>query len=235
MHQVVTQKEFLEKYDSGQKEFENVLMQFFDVSGRKFDGVTIRNSKMFFCNFHNCELRKFRLERCELYYVNFYTGKASDLMIDSCDMEQTLFDVFSFDKAAFKKCNIRWSGILNSNIGSVDLSTSSRYKFFTDLLQVTPQDIEDAIKLVSGDIERLDLDMRLKVKQMIRQDMEKYDLPEPGEKKDAYAVSGNRHDDSPLTYGEAKGMVEAAFGAYGPQGGYKTKKTAYETDSKYKQ
>jgi len=30
-------------------------------------------------------------------------------------------------------------------------------------------------------------------------------------------------------------LFKTAFGAYGPQGGYKTKKTAYETDSKYKQ
>lgn len=79
-------------------------------------------------------------------------------------------------------------------------------------------------------VERLDVGLKLKLKEIIRQDLDRYDIKSPDEKSGKYATSSD--PDSPLTYGEVKGMVENFF--YGTQSPYKTKKHAYETSGAYK-
>ena len=50
MQEILTQKEFIDKYNAGQREFSDVLMQFFEINGMKLTDVIIKNSKMMFCN-----------------------------------------------------------------------------------------------------------------------------------------------------------------------------------------
>ncbi|MBI3190370.1 hypothetical protein HYZ41_01555 [archaeon] len=234
MEHSINQREFIEKYDSGQREFSNTLMQFFDVSNKKFSDIVIKDSKIMFCNFNSCEMKNVRIENCRIYFMNFYTGAADNLLFENCDIEQMLIDRFSFGSTKFNRCNIRWSAIFNSNSETVDLTRSTKHKFFTDISQVTSQDMEEAVKLIMHDIERLDVSIRLKIKGMIRHDISNYNLPNPREKKETYETRSVKYDDSPLTYGEVKGMVESAFGAYNVQDACKTKKSTYETDTTYK-
>ena len=130
-----------------------------------------------------------------------------------------------------KKCSMQWCGFLNSNVASVDMSTSSQFKTITDLSQVTPADIDYIISVVMQKVERLDMDMRLKVKEIIRADIERYKLENPEEKQGKYGTASS-DSDAPLTYGEVRGVVESFF--YGTQSPYKTKKHAYETSGAYK-
>ncbi len=231
MHETLTQKEFTDKYNAGQREFKDVLMQFFDISGMKMSDLTIKNSKIMFCNFHNCELKNLKIDNCTIFFLSFYTGSANEILFDKCDIEQMLFDTFSFGRTKFSSCNIRWSAILNSNSSVVDMVSSSQYKFFTDLSQVTAQDIENAVKIIGHDIERLDLGTRMKVKEMIRQDIDRFHLPDSSKKNKGYANKSQKYDDTPLTYNEIKDMVETAYGA---RDTYKTKKSAYDADRAYK-
>ncbi len=232
MQDILTQKEFAEKYKSGQRVFDNVLMQFFDISNMKLSDLTVKNSKINFSNFNSCELKNVRFEKCASYWLNFYTGTAKNITFDNCDIEQTVIDSFSFDRTRFSRCNIRWSAIFNSNFGSVDMTGSTQHKFFTDVSQVTQQDMEEAVKLVMHDIERLDLATRLKIREMLSSDIEKFSLPSAGEEKKAY-LEKRTHDDSSLTYGEVRGLVEAAFGSYGSQD--KPKKSVYGRSEAYGQ
>lgn len=226
---VLSQPEFMELIKKGEKLFENRFMQFFDISGLKLENLIFRNCNLFFCTFRNCALKNVSFENCAIYSGSFYTGSADGLVFEKCDLELTLFDSFQFAGTSMKKCRMQWCGLMNSNAASVDLSTSSQFKTITDLSQVTPADIEYIISLVMQKVERLDMDMRLKVKEIIRADIERYKLksPEEGEK---YAHS-NSTADSPLTYGEAKGIVEGFF--YGTQSPYKSKKHAYDRSTEY--
>jgi hypothetical protein len=224
MHETLTQKEFIDKYNAGQREFSDVLMQFFDVSNAKLSDIEIRNSKIMFCNFHDCTLSNVKLENCNIFFFSFYTGTASNVLFEKCDVEQMLFDSFSFNNTKLVKCNIRWSGIFNSNSNSVDISSSTTHKFFTDISQLTSSDMDEAVRIIMHDIERLDLSTRLKVKEMIRQDIDRYKLPEPGQHRKEY--ENRPADDSPLTYSEIRGVLQAAYGK--PQN-YK-EKTSYERE-----
>lgn len=222
MHQIITQKEFLEKYDSGQKEFESALMQFFDISSRKFDGLTIRNSKMLFCTFRNCEFRNADFRNCEIYCGSFYSGGIENTSFVKCKIEFTLFDSIQFDRIKMDKCNIRISAIFNSNHASVDFSTSIQNRLLTDVSQITRADIESSINETMAVVERLDVSTRMKLKELLRQDMERYNLAMPEEKKSG-GYGSTQAGKATVTYGEVRHLIEATFGAYAQQNKYEMK------------
>lgn len=228
---ILTQPEFLESCKKGEKVFEGKFMQFFDISNFKFENVKFRSCNLSFCTFRDCSLKNVSFESCTVYSGSFYTGFADGLVFEKCDMELTLFDTFQFSKTSMKKCRMQWCGLLNSNAASVDMSTSSQFKTITDISQLTPHDIEHLISEVMQKVERLDVGLKLKLKEIIRQDLERYKLKNPEEKEGKYATSSSAAD-APLTYGEVKGVVESFF--YGVQSPYKTKKHAYETSGAYK-
>jgi hypothetical protein len=109
-------------------------------------------------------------------------------------------------------------------MGSVDASSSSQFKFFMHPSEMTPQDVDYCINVAMNDIERLDVGLRIKIKDMIRQDLDNFNLKKTHDKKDIYATERSRDDDSSLTYGEMKSLIEQTFGRYGPQDAYRSDK-----------
>ncbi|MDI6721244.1 MAG: hypothetical protein QMD85_02545 [Candidatus Aenigmarchaeota archaeon] len=227
--EVISQKQFLEMLSNGIKEFSNATMQFFDLHHLKLENVVFENCSLMFCTFSSCEFRNVKFVKCEMYFGSFYTGIADRLVFDKCGIDMTLFDSFQFSSSRMQACTLRWSGILNSNVPGIDISTSTRIKFVTSVSEITSSFVEDSVHEIMKNIERLDVGMRMKIKEMIRQDMNRYNLEHPEEKQEGYGKS-NGYADAPLAYGEMRHAVESFF--YGIQQIYKTKK-AYETESKY--
>jgi hypothetical protein len=223
--EIITQRQFLEKCASGEKIFDNVYMQFFDISHAKFHDLIIKDSKIMFCTFRNCEFSNVRIENCTVFFGSFYTGTMTDFVFDSCTIEKTLFDNIQFVKTSMKKCGIMFCGLLNSNHASVDMSSSSQSRVITDISQLTSQEIEESIRDTMRSIERLDVSARMKIKEIIRKDADRYGLKGVDEsERKAYADTPENSNDAPLTYGEVKGLIEQAFGRYGPQDAYRSDK-----------
>jgi len=229
---VMTQRQFLEAYDSGIREFSSVYIQFFDIASRKFSNLAFRDSKIMFCTFRDCEFTNVMFDSCDIYCGSFYSGRMTNAIFSNCQIELTLFESIIFATTKMDKCNIRLSAIFNSNHASVDVSTSTAVKLLTDPSQVTREDIESSVKETMAEIERLDIGTKMKIKEIFRQDMERYGI-KGKEKKEGYEVKGKNYEDDPLTYGEVKSLIETAFGAYGPQAPYKSKKTGYERKDRY--
>ncbi|MFA4820144.1 MAG: pentapeptide repeat-containing protein [Candidatus Aenigmatarchaeota archaeon] len=229
MQEIITQKQFLDLYKGGQRLFSNCLMQFFDIADATFENIVFRNCKLLLCTFRNCSFKTCTFEQCTVYSGSFYNGRADDLIFDMCNIEMTLFDNYQFFKSAMKRSNLRWFGMINSP--GIDISSSTQFKIITDLSQVSEAEIEELSRMLMGTVERMDLGARLKVKDLIRESIDRYNLAQPEEKKDKYASQAD-YSDAPLTYGEAKGAVEAFF--YGMNTDpYKSKKP-YETAGGYK-
>ena len=234
--EILTQREFLDLYRKGQRIFDKIYIQFFDIPNMKFSDLLIKDSKIMFCTFRDCEFSNVRIENCTVFFGSFYTGTMTDFVFDSCTIEKTLFDNIQFVRTSMKKCGIMFCGLLNSNHASVDMSSSSQSRVITDISQLTSQEIEESIRDTMRSIERLDVSARMKIKEIIRKDADRYGLKGVDEsERKAYADTPENGNDAPLTYGEVKGLVEAAFGAaYGPRPAYKTKKTGYEKENRYK-
>lgn len=223
---LMTQKKFAESYNEGKREFSNTLMQFFDVSNMKFSGVAFKDCKMLFCTFRNCDFRNADFENCEIYCGSFYTGDIANTSFIGCKMEFTLFDSIQFDRAKMDRCSIRICAIFNSNHASVDFSTSIQNRLLTDVSQITRADIEGSINETMAVVERLDVSTRMKLKELLRQDMQRYGLAMPEEKKGG-GYGGREADKATVTYGEVRHLLESTFGAYSQESKY-AMKSPYE-------
>lgn len=228
----ISQKEFVAALKEGKREFSDALMQFFDVSNLKLSDIVFKNCKLLFCTFRNCEFRNVAFENCTIYFGSFYTGIANNLNFEKSSIELTGFDTFQFSGTKIKRCNIRWCGILNSNASAVDVASSTCYKLITDISQLSSEDVEKLVSESMGAIGRLDIGIRMKLKEMIQQDLKRYNLGSPKRQNSPYNEQSAGRDET-LTYGEVRVLIETAFGAYGPSTVYKAKKTAYETKDVY--
>lgn len=224
--QLLTQKEFIERYEKGERNFSNTLMQFFDISNMKFGNVVFKDCKLLFCTFRNCEFENVAFEDCEIYCGSFYTGSVSNTSFNKCRIELTLFDSIQFDRTKMDKCNIRLCCIFNSNPASVDFSTSTQSRLLTDVSQITRADIEGSINEAMAIIERLDVSTRMKLKELLRQDMERYGLAMPEEKKGG-GYGSREADKATIAYGEVRHLLELTFGAYSQENKY-AMKSPYE-------
>jgi Pentapeptide repeats (9 copies) len=229
--ELITQKEFVERYKNGEKLFENILLQFSDIYNIEFLDLTIKNSRIFFSNFWSCDMKNVRFEDCDIYWAGFYNQKMYNVIFDGCKIELSIFENIQFDRAKMHRCNTRLSGVLFSNAASMDMSTSVHNKLITDLAQVTRQDIDALISETMSVIERLDFNTRMKIKDVIRNDMERYGLGKPEEKREG--SYDNKREDAKLSYGEVRLMVEASFGAYAQPKVYEMK-SPYEIQDRAK-
>jgi hypothetical protein len=231
MKEIVSQKPFLERLKIGEKAFSNIRIQFLDVHHLKLKDVVFENCDMNFCTFLNCDFRDVMFMDCFVYFGTFHTGIMDKTVFDRCRIEMSLFEGIQFSGSEMKRCDLRWNGILDSNISGINMRTSLHIKTITDISQVTQKDVEDAVSMVMKDIGRMDIEMRNKIREIMSKDIDRYGFNQPEEKKGEYGKGGKDYDNAPLTYGEMRQVVEAFF--YGSSQPYKTKK-AYETESKYK-
>jgi Pentapeptide repeats (9 copies) len=230
--ELITQKRFVERYKNGERIFSNALLQFFDISDMEFNELIIKNSKVLFCTFRNCNMRNMVFENCEIYGGSFYNGKISSVIFSGCNIELTLFEGIQFEMTKLDRCNIRLCAIFNSNHTSVDFSTSVQNRLLTDVSQLTRADIESSIAEAMPLIERLDVSIRMKLKEILRQDMNRYNLSAEEEKKTS-SYGPQAADNTQLSYGEVRHLIESAFGTYSHQNKYEMK-SPYETSGKNK-
>jgi hypothetical protein len=228
---LITQKEFVEEYSKGKRVFENVLMQFTDISTMMFSDLVIKNSKLIFCTFLDCLMKNVAFENCEIYAGSFYNGSISSVLFSKCQIELTLFEGIRFEKAKMDKCVIRLSAIFNSNDASVDFSTSIQNRLLTSVSQLTKDDIEMTIAEAMPMIERLDVSTRIKLKELLKQDMERYNISEPAKEKSSRY--DRKEESTHLSYGEVRQLIESTFGAYTQKNQYKMK-SPYERQDENK-
>ncbi len=220
--QLVSQREFVERYKRGERDFSGMLLQFFDISHMKFSDLVFKKCELMFCTFRNCDWTNVKFEDCKIYWTSFYNGIASNMLLDKCNIELTLFQTFQFSRTKMSNCRLRWIGILFSNAAAVDLSTSTQSKVFTDVGQLTPKEIEEGLRETLDAINRLDVGIRMKFKESIRQDMERYGIALPTDEKKSGGY-GSREERVEITYGEVKHMLESTFNAYSHQKAYEMK------------
>ncbi len=229
--EIISQKEFVEACKGGKREFSGMLMQFFDISGLDLPDIKLKNCKLMFCTFRNCNFKNATFENCDIYCGSFYNGNISNTSFSGCRIELTLFESIQFDRTKMDRCSIRLCAIFNSNHASVDASTSTQSRLLTDVSQITQADIEGSIQETMAYIARLDVGTRMKLKELLRQDMERYNLTAPSQKKTG-SYGREAKDSSHITYGEVKHMLESAFGAYSQKGAYEMKNPYESTPDK---
>lgn len=218
--------DFLEELKQGQKEFDNINLQYCDIPKNDFRNVVIRNSRLFFVNFNECDFAGAKFINCELVYVGFYYGTLENALFEKCFLEYDAVEFTTFKNTKFVKSNLRWSTFFSVITGEMDVQTSIQYKFFTAPEQITQKDVDEALILLGQVFDKLDITIRAKVKAALERDIKRYgfDVPKDQEKKSNYEHK------SASGYG-MKQISDIVISAYNAANPYKSD-IGYKTDNK---
>ncbi len=227
--QTLLSKEFLDQYKEG-KIFSDIVIQFADMRGENLQNISIKNSKLYFVTLRGCNLRNARFTNCEIFFGGFSDADLTNATFENCKIDLTLFDSSIFNKTKIIRSDLRYCGMMNTNIGELDMSTSVQFRVFIDPSQITDKDLEGAASLLMPFANRLDFQIASRIKKQIEWTAERYkfSVPSLSENKTGYSDKPSNYSPPPTVYGtQMNNLLNDIIGAYS-----QTKK--YQTDSRYK-
>jgi hypothetical protein len=228
--------EFLERYKNGEREFDNVNIQYSDISGKSFNDIIIKNSRLFFVTFRNCNFTNAKFINTEIYYATFYGGDFSNFVADNCKIDFTLFDNILPRRTNFIKCKFTWSAIFNSAAGEIDTSSCTFFKFYTNPSQITQSDIDAAMKFLGPVIDQLDISIKTQIKKDLESDAQRYSIKINESHKNNSAYNNQKN----VTGGQSgyganiQGFIDNVINAYNTANPYKARKSYTDSNTSYR-
>lgn len=95
--------ELLRRYTAGCKDFQDIVLEYADLSGAKLQSLDLRGASFNYVNLSSINLNSCNLRGTQFWYCNFREAK-----ISSCDLESTRF----FD------CDLRQANMTDVNLTS---------------------------------------------------------------------------------------------------------------------
>ncbi|MEH1961506.1 MAG: pentapeptide repeat-containing protein [Nostoc sp.] len=81
----VTVEEFLRRYAAGERDFQQILLEYADLSGVELQGINLHGAQFCYVNLSSIKLWDCNL-KAQFIYCNF-----RDALIEHCDLERTRF------------------------------------------------------------------------------------------------------------------------------------------------
>ena len=234
MKKVLFSNDFLDRLKEGKKLFSDVILQYVDMSDMNFSEITFKNSKLFFATFRNCNFKNAKFVNCEIIYGSFYGGNLENTIFDNCVIDMTLFQKIFTSGMKILKSKLIWSAILESAISEVDISSSTQFKFFTDISQLTEKDLEDVMTRMSPLVDSLDISIKHKIKQEMEKNAQNHGVSIPkGTETHGYSAGTKNYSPPDLVNG-MQNFSNMIIDVYNTTNPYKGKKSAYEKKDVYK-
>ncbi|MCX6815721.1 MAG: pentapeptide repeat-containing protein [Candidatus Aenigmarchaeota archaeon] len=223
--------EFTERFFNGQKEFDKIEFNYADLSGRAFDGLKLKNSKITFTSLRDCKFNNVVFENCDFFFGAFGRSTFENVRFVNCTIDYSGFTWATFNNSEMTNCRISWTSFVDANIGGLELKNCSEFNVFKEISQFTTKIFEKSIEDLQPLMQHMDLDTRQKIQQLIDTFTKRYNMqvnPKMGETKANYEPS--KKD----TYGAFDALIDTAISTYGANNIYKTK-NIYETKTHYRQ
>ncbi|MEH1943332.1 MAG: pentapeptide repeat-containing protein [Nostoc sp.] len=116
----VTVEEFLRRYAAGERDFQQILLEYADLSGAELKGISLRGAQFSYVNLSSIKLRDCDL-RAEFIYCNF-----TDTNIESCDLERARFFDCDLRGANIRLCDVSSTAFTRVNLQGVTRSNSGK-------------------------------------------------------------------------------------------------------------
>jgi uncharacterized protein YjbI with pentapeptide repeats len=219
-------KELVDAVKAGQKEFDDINVEYADISGVDFSNIVIKNSRLWFVNFRNCDMRNARFINCEIFWGGFYSTNNENGYFEKCKIDFTWMERAVFRNTKMRNSSLSWTAILECALGELDMSSTTTFKLFTDISQLGPNDLDEAMRLLGPIMDKMDLSIKNIVMAGFKSDVARYgiDMPTPVETRSAYGVqsSGQAADQG---YGFSMADLSTAIiNAYNANNPYKAKR-----------
>jgi uncharacterized protein YjbI with pentapeptide repeats len=79
----ITVEELLKRYAAGERNFQQIILEYADLSGVELRRIDLRGARFSYVNLSSIKLWDYNL-KAEFIYCNF-----RDALIESCDLERT--------------------------------------------------------------------------------------------------------------------------------------------------
>ena len=242
MSSLLLSRDLLDQYKEGKRTFENVIIQFADLQGSTLPDICIKDSKLFFVTFFNSNLSGAKFINCEIFFGSFYGCRLGNAIFDKCRIELTLFDQAIFNRTKITKSEISYSGLFNTNLKDLDMSSSTQFKVFTDPSQITDHDIESGLSILMPHLDKLDTQIKSKIKKMLEWDAQtyKFSVPSMVGSPTNYKKEGTYAGNNTSSYirnasaysGQMGDILHEVISSYSNL--HPKRKSSYMHDSKYK-
>lgn len=90
-----------------------------------------------------------------------------DTVFDKCKIEMARFDSARLKSTRIINSNLSYCLIIDTNMGELDLSNTSRFKVITNASEVSDQDIIDALRIIGGRAEELPIEIKSEIQRRI--------------------------------------------------------------------
>jgi uncharacterized protein YjbI with pentapeptide repeats len=218
-------KELIDAVKAGQKEFDGINLEYADISGADFSNVVIKNSRLWFVNFRSCNLRNAKFLNCEIFWGGFYSTNNENSLFEKCKIDFTWMERAIFRNTKMHNCSLSWTAILDCSLGELDMSSTTSFKLFTDISQLGPNDLDEAMRMLGPIMDKMDISIKNIVMAGFKNDAARYgvDLPTPAETKSGYATG--IHGEANQGYGFSMAdLTTAIINAYDTKNPYRAKK-----------
>ena len=220
--------ELLEEYKKGERVFSGIHMEFSDLTSANLEGITIKNSKLNFVLLRMSNLKNCKFINCEMFGCGFRDTDLTNAIFDHCKIDYGYFQGAVFDGTKMAKCSLSFCALFSTS-GSLDLSTSTQFKVFTDASQVTQEDMDAAFKGLLPFVQGLDFEIKSQMQALIKAATDKIGVEPTKSAQTPYEGKGSHYTKASSVYG----MMEQLISSYAAKNPYKTK-TPYKQDDGYK-
>jgi len=97
----ITVEELLGRYAAGERDFQNIILEYADLSGVELQNIDLTGAQFNYVNLSNISLNRCKLLSAQLCYCNFRDAK-----ISSCNLESTSFFDCYLRELSTSSCNL---------------------------------------------------------------------------------------------------------------------------------
>ncbi|MBN3870613.1 pentapeptide repeat-containing protein [Nostoc sp. JL33] len=116
----VTVEEFLRRYAAGERDFQQILLEYADLSGVELQGINLDGAQFSYVNLSSIKLRHCDL-RAEFIYCNF-----RDALIENCDLEWAWFYDCDLRGANIRLCDVTSTHFIRVNLQGATRNNSGK-------------------------------------------------------------------------------------------------------------
>ena len=221
--------ELLEEYKKGKRVFSDIHMEFSDLTSSNLEGVTIKDSKLNFVLLRMSNLKNCKFVNCEMFSCGFRDADLTNTIFDNCKIDYGYFQNAIFDGTKMKRCKLSFCGLFSTSVGSLDMSTSTLFKVFTDISQVSQEDMDAAYAGLLPSLQNLDFEIKTQMQDLVKSAIDKIGVEPTKSVQASYEQKGPKYAKPSSVYS----IMEQLISNYAAKNPYKTK-PPYKNDESYK-
>ena len=222
-----------DSYESGKRVFENADLEYAEMENWTLDDIAFKNCKFNFTSFYLTSLKNAKFINCSFFFHSFFGANMEGVLFENCKIEGVRMDTARFDRTVFRKCDLSYIFMINTNRGGVDFFNSSMFGMVFSHSDITDDLVRGALNFFMPHLDSLDMEIKSHLKSVIKRYADELGVNTPNTETthDTYQKSSRPYNKDKAAYGAVSGIFDEIINAYANMN--KSKKDAYDKKDSY--